>query len=168
MYSASLFWSRMPACARDRTRGTRNGSSGANRTSTALDIANIPCYPCENRSLFRIVICGECCARDAQDSTRLRGRLDDFHQEEFMNSKLTRRSLLGAGASLWALGALPVRAQAKTKLRFSAAFTEQDLRAEAYKAFADAIKGSYDFEPYWGNTLLKQGTEHVDLQRGNL
>ena len=83
--------------------------------------------------------------------------------------KLTRRSFLAAGASGLALGALPqVFAQAKTKLRFSSAFTEQDLRAEAYKAFATAIKDGYDFEPYWGNTLFKQGTELVALQRGNL
>ena len=86
-----------------------------------------------------------------------------------MDSTITRRSLLAAGASLLALGALPpVRAQAKTKLRFSSAFTEQDLRAEAYKTFATAVKDSFDFEPYWGNTLFKQGTELVALQRGNL
>jgi len=86
-----------------------------------------------------------------------------------MQHKLTRRSLLTAGASMLALGALPhALAQAKTKLRFSAAFTEQDLRAEAYKNFATAIKDGYDFEPYWGNTLFKQGTELIALQRGNL
>lgn len=86
-----------------------------------------------------------------------------------MNSKITRRTLLAAGGSMLALGALPLaRAQAKTKLRFSCAFSEQDLRAGAYKAFADAIKDSYDFEPYWLNTLFKQGTELVALQRGNL
>src|SRR5204862_1735955 len=60
------------------------------------------------------------------------------------------------------------RAQAKPKLRFSAAFTEQDLRAEGYKAFAAAIKDDFEFEPYWGNTLFKQGTELVAMQRGNL
>src|SRR5258707_2651029 len=86
-----------------------------------------------------------------------------------MQTKLTRRSLLAAGASMLALGAFPhAHAQAKTKLRFSAAFTEQDLRADAYKAFAAAIKDGYDFEPYWGNTLFKQGTELIALQRGNL
>jgi len=86
-----------------------------------------------------------------------------------MQTKLTRRSLLTAGASLLALGALPhVHAQARTKLRFSSAFTEQDLRADAYKAFAAAIKDGYEFEPYWGNTLFKQGAELVALQRGNL
>ena len=86
-----------------------------------------------------------------------------------MHSRITRRSVLAAGASMLAFGALPqALAQAKPKLRFSSAFTEQDLRAEAYKNFGAAIKDSYDFEPYWGNTLFKQGTELVALQRGNL
>src|SRR5690349_4994539 len=83
-----------------------------------------------------------------------------------MDSRITRRRLLATGASVLALGALPSAiAQGRTKLRFSSAFTEQDLRAEAYKNFAAAIKDSYDFEPYWGNTLFKQGTELVALQR---
>ncbi len=86
-----------------------------------------------------------------------------------MQTKFTRRSVLAAGASMLALGALPnALAQAKTKLRFSSAFTEQDLRAEAYKSFATAIKDGYDFEPFWGNTLFKQGTELIAMQRGNL
>ena len=87
-----------------------------------------------------------------------------------MNSTFTRRKLLKTGASMWALGALPhaLAQTARTKLRFSSAFTEQDLRAEAYKNFATAIKDGYDFEPYWGNTLFKQGTELIALQRGNL
>jgi TRAP-type transport system periplasmic protein len=86
-----------------------------------------------------------------------------------MQAKISRRSLLSAGASLLALGDLPqAHAQAKTKLRFSSAFTEQDLRAEAYKSLAANIKDGYDFEPYWGNTLFKQGTELIAMQRGNL
>ncbi len=86
-----------------------------------------------------------------------------------MEARYTRRRMLTNGASMLVLGALPQAfAQAKTKLRFSSAFTETDLRAEAYKNFAAAIKDSYDFEPYWGNTLFKQGTELVALQRGNL
>jgi len=81
----------------------------------------------------------------------------------------TRRSLLAASASLLALGAIPgAHAQAKTKLRFSSSFSEQDLRADAYKSLAAAIQDGYDFEPYWLNTLFKQGTELVALQRGNL
>ncbi|MFO1312444.1 MAG: TRAP transporter substrate-binding protein DctP [Burkholderiales bacterium] len=86
-----------------------------------------------------------------------------------MNVDPRRRTLLAAGASALALGALPhARAQGRTKLRFSSAFTEQDLRAEAYRNFATAIKDGYEFEPFWGNTLFKQGTELVALQRGNL
>src|SRR6476660_1076899 len=86
-----------------------------------------------------------------------------------MEPTFTRRRMLSAGASMLALGALPqALAQAKTKLRFSSAFTEQDLRTEAYKNFAAAIKDGYEFEPYWGNTLFKQGTELIALQRGNL
>jgi TRAP-type C4-dicarboxylate transport system substrate-binding protein len=87
-----------------------------------------------------------------------------------MHTDTKRRSLLAAGASALALAALPkaASAQAKTKLRFSSAFTEQDLRADAYKSFATAIQDGYDLEPYWGNTLFKQGTELIALQRGNL
>ena len=86
-----------------------------------------------------------------------------------MHAKFTRRSAIVAGASMLALGALPsVRAQAKKKLRFSCALNEQDLRAEAYKAFAAAIKNDFDFEPYWANTLFKQGAELVAMERGNL
>lgn len=86
-----------------------------------------------------------------------------------MNSTISRRTALAAGASALAVGALPnALAQPRTKLRFSSAFTEQDLRSEAYKNLAVAIKDRYEFEPYWGNTLFKQGTELVALQRGNL
>src|SRR6187200_1642729 len=80
-----------------------------------------------------------------------------------------RRMLLAGGASLLALGAAQVaQAQAKPKLRFSAAFPETDLRTEGYKALAAALKDDFDFEPYLANALFKQGTELVALQRDNL
>src|SRR6266702_347865 len=85
-----------------------------------------------------------------------------------MTAEMTRRALVSAAAALALGSARPANAQAKKKLRFSSAFTEQDLRAEAYKAFAAAIKDDFEFEPYWGNTLFKQGTELVAMQRGNL
>ncbi len=86
-----------------------------------------------------------------------------------MSGTMSRRSLIAAGAAGAALSATPFAvAQGKRKIRFSAAFTEQDLRADAYKAFAAAMRDDFDFEPYWGNTLFKQGTELVALQRGNL
>jgi TRAP-type C4-dicarboxylate transport system substrate-binding protein len=84
-------------------------------------------------------------------------------------ARITRRSFVAAGTLAFAVGSSRATfAQAKTKLRFSAAFTETDLRAESYKAFGNAIKDEFDFEPYWGNTLFKQGTELVALQRDNL
>jgi TRAP-type C4-dicarboxylate transport system substrate-binding protein len=82
---------------------------------------------------------------------------------------MTRRSVVAGGMAILAAGAAgPAYTQTKQKLRFSSAFTETDLRAEAYKSFAAAIKDDFDFEPYWGNTLFKQGTELVALQRDNL
>jgi TRAP-type C4-dicarboxylate transport system substrate-binding protein len=82
---------------------------------------------------------------------------------------ITRRSVLAAGVATVALGAAaPVFAQAKPKLRFSCAFAETDLRAEAFKALAAEMKDDFDFEPYWLNSLFKQGTELVALQRENL
>lgn len=80
-----------------------------------------------------------------------------------------RRTVAAGGAALvaaYAAGA--ARAQARPKLRFSCAFSETDLRAEGYKAFAAAMKDDFDLEPYWSNTLFKQGTELVALQRENL
>lgn len=85
-----------------------------------------------------------------------------------MTFALTRRYFLGAtvAASL-ALG-LPALAQDKATLKFSAVFSEQDIRAEMTKSFAEAIKDNFTLEPYYGGTLFKQGTELVALQRGNL
>jgi tripartite ATP-independent transporter DctP family solute receptor len=78
-----------------------------------------------------------------------------------------RRFLIGTGLMTLA-GALPALAQDKPKLRFSAVFSEQDIRAEMMKMFADAIKDDFVFEGYYGGTLFKQGTELVAMQRGNL
>ena len=82
---------------------------------------------------------------------------------------MTRRQAIAAGASGLVLGSAHLaHAQGRPKLRFSAAFPETDMRADAYKAFAAALKDDFDFEPYWGSTLVKQGTELVALQRGSL
>src|SRR5689334_20895297 len=86
-----------------------------------------------------------------------------------MGSLFTRRALVVSGVSAVALASSGfAHAQTRQKLRFSSAFTETDPRAEAYKSFAAAIKDDFDFEPYWGNTLFKQGAELVALQRDNL
>ena len=78
-----------------------------------------------------------------------------------------RRFLVGAGM-LAAAVAFPAFAQDKPKLRFSAVFSEQDIRAEMMKQFAEAISADFTFEGYYGGNLFKQGTELVALQRGNL
>lgn len=86
-----------------------------------------------------------------------------------MAHSINRRTFVGAAAGAACLaGAGQGFAQTKPKLRFSCAFPDTDLRAEAYKAFAAAMKDDFDFEPYWSNTLFKQGTELVALQRENL
>ena len=82
--------------------------------------------------------------------------------------KLTRRQTLAAGGLLAASAAFPALAKEKPKLRFSAVFSEQDIRAEMMKKFADAIKDDFDYQGYYGGSLFKQGTELVALQRGNL
>ncbi|GAB4191442.1 MAG: TRAP transporter substrate-binding protein DctP [Thalassobaculales bacterium] len=88
-----------------------------------------------------------------------------------MMSETTRRRFLAGTGVLAAAAALPGRpalAQAKPKLRFSAVFSEQDIRAEMMKMFAESIKDDFVFEGYYGGNLFKQGTELVALQRGNL
>jgi TRAP-type transport system periplasmic protein len=80
----------------------------------------------------------------------------------------TRRGFLVGTGLVAAATALPALAQAKPKLRFSAVFSEQDIRAEMMTMFADAIKDDFVFEGYYGGNLFKQGTELVALQRGNL
>jgi TRAP-type C4-dicarboxylate transport system substrate-binding protein len=85
-----------------------------------------------------------------------------------MTLKIDRREmLLGSAAALAAIS-VPAGAQDKPKLRVSAVFSEQDIRAQTIKMFAEAIADQFTLEPYYGGTLFKQGTELVALQRDNL
>jgi TRAP-type C4-dicarboxylate transport system substrate-binding protein len=84
-----------------------------------------------------------------------------------MNFKLTRRHFIAASLASASMP-LPSFAQEKPVLKFSAVFSEQDIRAEMTKMFAKEIEGSFKLEPYYGGNLFKQGTELVALQRGNL
>jgi TRAP-type transport system periplasmic protein len=85
-----------------------------------------------------------------------------------MSFYTTRREFLVGTGLVAATTAFPAFAQDKPKLRFSAVFSEQDIRAEMMKKFADTIKDDFTFEGYYGGNLFKQGTELVAIQRGNL
>ncbi len=80
-----------------------------------------------------------------------------------------RRSFIAYTGAALAWGACgPALAQGATPLRFSAVFSEQDIRAQMMKMFGEAIKGDFELKPYYGGQLYKQGTELVAMQRGNL
>jgi TRAP-type C4-dicarboxylate transport system substrate-binding protein len=85
-----------------------------------------------------------------------------------MTIKVDRREMLLGTASALAALSVPAWAQDKPKLRFSAVFSDQDIRAETIQRFAEAIADQFALEPYYGGTLFKQGTELVALQRDNL
>jgi len=82
--------------------------------------------------------------------------------------QIARRTALGllAGATLLAAG--PALAQDKPTLKFSAVFSEQDIRAEMMKKLVADVSDIATIEPYYGGTLFKQGTEIIAIQRGNL
>jgi tripartite ATP-independent transporter DctP family solute receptor len=86
-----------------------------------------------------------------------------------MDFRIKRRAtLFGAMALLAATAIVPAFAQDKPTLRFSAVFSEQDIRAEMLTQFGTAVADFATLEPYFGGNLFKQGTELVALQRGNL
>lgn len=80
----------------------------------------------------------------------------------------TRRMLLAAGAAFMMMTGFPSMAQAQEALRFSAVFSQQDIRAEMMKRFADGLGEDFKYQGYYGASLFRQGTELVALQRGNL
>ncbi|NGP16996.1 TRAP transporter substrate-binding protein DctP [Devosia aurantiaca] len=85
-----------------------------------------------------------------------------------MNFRFGRRAALLGTVALMMAGIVPGFAQDKPVLRFSAVFSEQDIRAEMMQQFSEAISDDFTVEPYFGGNLFKQGTELVALQRGNL
>lgn len=87
-----------------------------------------------------------------------------------MTNRITRRTLLGATSALCA-ATLPqwALAQGKVELIYSDTVVESDPRAVVLKdVFGKALGPDFDFKPYFGATLFKQGTEPVAMQRGNL
>ena len=82
---------------------------------------------------------------------------------------MTRRTvLLGSALVIAGTTAWTALAQDTPTLRFSSVISEQDIRADAMRMFGDEIASIGKFEPYFGATLFKQGTELVAMQRGNL
>ncbi|MBF0680731.1 MAG: TRAP transporter substrate-binding protein DctP [Devosia sp.] len=83
-----------------------------------------------------------------------------------MTLSLSRRALMVGGILLAA--AFPAMAQDKPVLRFSAVFSEADIRAEMMNLLSAQVADDVTIETYLGGNLFKQGTELVALQRGNL
>ena len=81
---------------------------------------------------------------------------------------MNRRTVIKAGAGLAAVAALPVWAQAKSKLRFAAVFSDKDIRADMIRMLAKDVANDFEIEPFLNASLFKQGTELVALQRDNL
>lgn len=85
-----------------------------------------------------------------------------------MTIRIQRRATLFGAIALLATTVVPSLAQDKPVLRFSAVFSDQDIRAGMMKQFGESVAGFATLEPYYGGNLFKQGTELVALQRGNL
>jgi TRAP-type C4-dicarboxylate transport system substrate-binding protein len=85
-----------------------------------------------------------------------------------MKLDIDRRDFLAASSALAAAAAFPALAQDKPLLRFSAVFSEHDIRAEMMKKFADALKDDFAYEGSYGDSVFRQGTELLAIQRGLL
>ena len=84
-----------------------------------------------------------------------------------MSRPITRRTFLGTAATLAV--ATQARAAEPIRLRFADSTTADAPRSQALvNIFARKLGAGFDFKPYFGSTLYKQGTEIVAVQRGNL
>jgi TRAP-type C4-dicarboxylate transport system substrate-binding protein len=90
-------------------------------------------------------------------------------EENGVNRSITRRLLLAGVAVLGLLGAARQAAAEPIKLRFADSTTADAPRSVALvDIFAKELGSDFVFEPYFGSTLYKQGTEIIAVQRGNL
>ena len=87
-----------------------------------------------------------------------------------MTRTMSRRQALAHTAAWCAAGATTgAFAQVKVVLSYSDTVTDQDPRAVILReVFGGGLGPEFDFKPYFGATLYKQGTEPVAMQRGNL
>jgi TRAP-type transport system periplasmic protein len=103
-------------------------------------------------------------------------RLDKFetvHRGAREENMLTKKFALALGCCAVALTAgLPataVQAAGKIQLIYSDTVPETDIRSTTLKEkFGACLGDQFDFKPYFGATLFKQGTELTAMQRGNL
>jgi len=84
-----------------------------------------------------------------------------------MRSPIGRRAAIAA-ASAALLTPSIVSAQARRRIRFTAVFADQDIRAEAMRGFQRDLASDFDVELHLNATLFRQGTELVAIQRGNV
>ncbi|WP_439549813.1 TRAP transporter substrate-binding protein DctP [Falsiroseomonas sp.] len=85
-----------------------------------------------------------------------------------MSSIIGRRTLLATAAALATAPVLSARAQQRRRVRFTAVFSDQDIRADAMKGFQRDLAADFDIELHLNATLFRQGTELVAIQRGNV
>lgn len=86
-----------------------------------------------------------------------------------MFAGLTRRTVLAALAGASFLATTMAASADPVTLRFADSTTADAPRSLALvEVFAKQIGDEFKFEPYFGSTLYKQGTEIVAVQRGNL
>jgi TRAP-type C4-dicarboxylate transport system substrate-binding protein len=79
-----------------------------------------------------------------------------------------RRSVIAAAAAALAAPGLSAQAQARRRIRFTAVFSDQDIRAEAMRGFQADLQSQFDVELHLNATLFRQGTELVAIQRNNV
>ena len=85
-----------------------------------------------------------------------------------MSLPLGRRSVLAAATALAATPIIGAQAQARRRIRLTAVFSDQDIRAEALRGFQRDLAAEFDVELHLNATLFRQGTELVAIQRGNV
>lgn len=82
-------------------------------------------------------------------------------------SKSKTLALVTASIALITWGSAHAQ-EAKKVLKFSAVFSEQDIRADMMRKFAKSVEDDFTLKLYYGGNLFKQTTEIMAIQRGNL
>ncbi|MEO3475396.1 TRAP transporter substrate-binding protein DctP [Roseomonas sp. CAU 1739] len=85
-----------------------------------------------------------------------------------MQMHIGRRSVMTVAAAALAVPNHSSHAQARRRLRFTAVFSDQDIRADAMRGFQQDLAPEFDVELHLNATLFRQGTELVAIQRGNV